>query len=172
MGARTPRLLFTATLGAAIAVWAAHPLPVAGQTSANSDEDRQLLGTWKLNLAKSKFDPGPPPMSETRVFEAWETDGVKMTITVVGADGTRGTLGFSNHYDGKDYKLTGSPDFDTVAAKRVGANTVAFTLKRSGKVVETGRDVVSKKGKVRTLTATGMTSQGQKVNVVAVYDKQ
>jgi hypothetical protein len=51
MGARTPRLLFTATLGAAIAVWAAHPLPVAGQASANSDEDRQLLSPLDHGLA-------------------------------------------------------------------------------------------------------------------------
>jgi hypothetical protein len=33
------------------------------------------LGTWKLNLAKSKYDPGPAPLSDTRVYEAWEGDG-------------------------------------------------------------------------------------------------
>lgn len=67
------------------------------------------LGTWKLNVAKSTFDPGPPWKSETRVFEAWETDGIKYTSTGVLADGTRFTVGFSAHYDGKDYKVTGTP---------------------------------------------------------------
>ena len=67
------------------------------------------LGTWKLNLAKSKFDPGPAPKSRTEVYEAWETDGITFTGTTVQADGTRATAGFSAHYDGKDYKLIGTP---------------------------------------------------------------
>ena len=28
--------------------------------------DDPLMGTWKLNLAKSKFQPGPPPKSIVR----------------------------------------------------------------------------------------------------------
>jgi hypothetical protein len=48
-----------------------------------------ILGTRKLNMAKPKFDPGPPPMSKTDVFEVWDTDGVKETVTMVLADGTR-----------------------------------------------------------------------------------
>ena len=27
-----------------------------------------VLGTWELNLAKSKFSPGPAPKSETRTY--------------------------------------------------------------------------------------------------------
>ena len=65
---------------------------IGGTALAQSDSS---LGHWKLDLAKSKYDPGPPPMSETRVYEAWETDGVKATHTRVQADGTRVTAGFS-----------------------------------------------------------------------------
>ena len=111
-------------------------------------------------------------MSETRVYEAWETDGVTATHTRVQADGTRVTLGFSAHYDGKDYKFMGSPDFDTVALKRVDANTTDATLKKGGKVVQRTKVVVSNNGKVRTLTTTGTDAKGQKVNNVQVYDKQ
>ena len=28
------------------------------------------IGTWKLNVAKSKFNPGPGSKSETRTYEA------------------------------------------------------------------------------------------------------
>src|SRR5689334_10523879 len=28
------------------------------------------VGTWKLNVAKSTFKPGPPPIAETRVYKA------------------------------------------------------------------------------------------------------
>jgi hypothetical protein len=89
----------------------------------------------------------PPPMSEARVYEAWETDGVKATHTRMQADGTRVTLGFSAHYDGNDYKYTSSPDYDIIALKRVDANTIEATLKKGGKVVQTTKDVVSSSSK-------------------------
>jgi hypothetical protein len=130
------------------------------------------LGTWKLNLVESKFDPGPPSASETAVIEAWETDGIKSTGTRVLPDGTSVTVGWSAHYDGKDYKVTGMPDLDTIAYKRVDANTLGFTGKKNGKVVGTGTVVVSDNGKIRTTTGTMMNAKGQKVNIVAVYDKQ
>jgi hypothetical protein len=38
--------------------------PQVGLTQSNP-----LIGTWKLNLAKSKFSPGPPPKSQTLTFE-------------------------------------------------------------------------------------------------------
>ena len=130
------------------------------------------LGTWKLNVDKSKSDD-QGPRAATVVSEPWETDGVKQTATILLADGTRATGGFSAHYDGKDYKITGSPDFDTVAyTKRVDANTLEFALKNDGKVVQTGKAVVSNDGNMRTITVTGVNAKGQKVNSVMVYDKQ
>jgi hypothetical protein len=148
-------------------------LVVFGATAlAQSDA---ILGTWTLNVAKSKYNPGPPPMSETIVNESWDTDGLRYTITTVQADGTRVTSGSSVHYDGKDYKVTfttGIPDVDTVAARRVDANTVTYTNKKGGKVVETGKAVVSNNGKVFTITWTEINAQGQKEVGVEVYDKQ
>jgi hypothetical protein len=140
--------------------------------TALAQSSNTTLGNWKLNLAKSKYDPGPPPMSETRVYEAWETDGVKATYTRVQADGTRITLAWAAHYDGKDYKYTGSPDFDTIALKRVDANTTDATLKKGGKVVQTTKGVVSSDGKTRTTTTTGTNPKGQRINNVAVFDRQ
>jgi hypothetical protein len=135
-------------------------------------QNNPIIGTWKLNLAKSKLDPGPPPMSETRVFEAWETDGVKGTFTRVLADGTHVTIGFAFHYDDKDYKVTGTRDVDVTAHKRLDPTTVAFTLKKGGNVVQTGKDVFSKNGRIWTSTGTGMNTKGQKVHNVLVLDKQ
>jgi len=37
------------------------------------------VGTWKLNLAKSTYSPGPAPKSQTLTIEAWGEDGVKYT---------------------------------------------------------------------------------------------
>jgi hypothetical protein len=130
------------------------------------------LGTWKLNIARSTYDPGPPPKSDTRVNEPWETDGYTQIVTVVQADGTHTDARLSAHYDGKDYQVTGWPDADTIAVKRVDANTIDFTLKRDGKVVETGNIVLTDNGKTRTITTRGANAKGQRVNIVAVYDRQ
>jgi len=46
------------------------------------------------------------------------------------------------------------------------------TLKKSGKVVSNARRVVSKDGKVMTLTITGTGPKGEKMHNVGVYEKQ
>jgi len=130
-----------------------------------------LYGTWKLNLTKSTYDPGPPPMSVTRVIEAWENDGIKETAIVVQADGTPITGSLSMHFDGKDYK-SANPNFDTTAFKRDNANSFTSTMKRDGKVVGTAKYVVSDDGKIATETLTGTNRKGQQVHNVTVFDKQ
>jgi hypothetical protein len=49
---------------------------------------------------------------------------------------------------------------------------VEFTRKKGGKVVQTGTNVVSKDGKTRTISSKGFDAKGQKINNIAVYDKQ
>ena len=68
--ARLSRVLSLILLGSAFAVWAADP----------------VLGTWELNVAKSKYNPGPAPKSQTRIYEALP-EGMKVTIKTVNADG-------------------------------------------------------------------------------------
>jgi hypothetical protein len=130
------------------------------------------IGKWKLNVAKSTYEPGPVPKSEIRVYEVWEKDGVKATITTVAADGTSATRSYTAHYDGKDYTYLGTPDYDTVALKRIDANTTEATQKKRTKVVATTRTVVSADGKTRTVTTTGVNARKQKFHNVAVFDRQ
>src|SRR5262245_65983626 len=47
------------------------------------------LATWKLNVAKSKFSPGPPPKAQTVTFLA-AGQGVKGVIDGVAPDGKIG----------------------------------------------------------------------------------
>jgi hypothetical protein len=129
------------------------------------------IGTWKLNLAKSKYSPGPPPKSQTLKFEAWE-DGVKYTADGIGADGKPTHGEFAAKYDGKDYPFTGNPDADTISYKRVDANTVEAVTKKDGKTTISAKAVISADGKTRTLTMTGKNAKGQDVNNTVVYDKQ
>jgi len=129
------------------------------------------MGTWKLNVSKSKYTPGPPPKSATVKYEASE-GGYKRTGESVEADGKRTGFEYTAKYDGKDYPVTGSELFDAIAVKRVDDNTVEATLKKGGKVVSSAKRVVSKDGKVMTITIRGTNAKGEKTNNVAVYDKQ
>jgi len=47
-----------------------------------------------------------------------------------------------------------------------------FTIKKGGKIVDTGRLVVLKDGKSRTVTVGGTTPKGKKFRNIVVYDKQ
>ena len=129
------------------------------------------VGTWKLNTAKSKYSPGPAPKSATITYEE-TADGIKRMGESVEADGTKTSFEYTAKYDGKDYPVTGSDTFDMIALKRINDRTTQATLKKSGKVVSTARRVVSKDGKMLTLTITGTNAKGQKMKNIAVYDKQ
>jgi hypothetical protein len=128
-------------------------------------------GTWELNLAKSTFSPGPPPKSLTRTFEVTGAD-VKYTLKGIDAEGKPTLVQFTAKYDGKDYPVTGSPDFDAISLKRVDAVSTEATLKKGGKAVQTSTRVVSKDGKTLTLTVKGTNAKGQAVNNVTVFDKR
>ena len=128
------------------------------------------IGTWKLNEAKSKFSPGAPK-NQTAVYAA-AGDNVKVTVDGIDSAGKSLHNEWTGKFDGKDYALTGSPTGDTRSYKRVNDRTLTFTEKKGGKVVTSGRVVVSVDGKSRTVTATGTNEQGQKINTTAVYDKQ
>jgi hypothetical protein len=132
------------------------------------------VGTWKLNVAKSKFGSAPAPKSQTQTVEA-QGNGAKYSVEGVAADGSRIAYSFTTNYDGKDSPISGAgfPNgADTIAVKRVDANTDTATWKKAGKVVGTNRIVVSKDGKVRTFTAKGTDEQGQATSATVVWDKQ
>jgi hypothetical protein len=144
---------------------------VAAVASIGSAQNDPRVGSWKLNLAKSKYDPGPASKSDMRTYEA-DGDGVKATVKIVSATGDATTRTYSAKYDGKDYPETGNPAVDTIALKRINASTQEATLKKKGRVVQTARTVFSKDGKVMTLTINGTNASGQPVKDVMVFDKQ
>ena len=129
------------------------------------------MGTWKLNVSKSKYTPGPPPKSGMLKYEASE-GGVKRTGETIEADGKKTGFEYTAKYDGTDYPVTGSEYFDTIAIKRIDDNTAEATLKKAGTVVRNAKRVISKNGKVMTITMSGTNDKGEEIKNVSVYDKQ
>ncbi len=132
------------------------------------------LGTWKFNAAKSKTTSASSPVkSRTEVYEATPDGGVKVTRTQQLANGTTFNFTYTFKYDGKEYPVTGG-QFDTISVKRIDANTTSFEVinKKDGTYHQTGRNVISKDGKTRTLTAKGTDDAGKPVVATVVFDKQ
>jgi hypothetical protein len=130
-----------------------------------------VVGTWQLNLAKSKFSPGPAPKTDTRTYTE-SADGITMTWTSVAADGKEMVVKSTFKADGKDYPLTGSPNFDALTLKRVDSHTIHSTQKKGGKVVGETKRSVSKDGKELTLASKGTGPNGVAYDNVMVYDRK
>ena len=158
----------TLTLGVVLALGVVLGADIATLSAQASDP---RMGTWKLNVAKSKYSPGPAPQALTVKVEP-SGQGEKVAAEFVNADGTRTTTQYTANFDGKDNPLTGSQIADAVSLKRIDARTTDRTDKKGGKVAQTLRRVVSKDGKTMTVTTKGTNAQGQAVNNVAVFAKE
>ncbi|HUA18848.1 MAG TPA: hypothetical protein VMB25_08895 [Bryobacteraceae bacterium] len=152
-----------------------------GMTPLFSAQDAAAVGTWKLDSAKSKYSPGTPPASATMTIQE-QSDGLKTTYQEVEADGSHNGYEYAASYDGKDYPLTvsGTPTWhaeelsgaEAVVLRHAGGNSYSLLLKNSKGVVMTIRSVVSKNGKVMTVTAFGADASGKTMSSVSVWDKQ
>ena len=128
------------------------------------------MGTWKLNEAKSKINPGAPK-NTTVVYED-AGDSVKVTVDGVDGDGNPTHSEWTGKFDSKFYPVTGDPTSDTRSYRKVNNHTLALTGKKNGKQTLSGRIVVSANGRMRTVTTTGRDSKGKRFSSRAVYDKQ
>jgi hypothetical protein len=125
------------------------------------------IGTWKLNVAKSTYQQGKAPSSETRTYLATDDGGIQLTASALLPSGTKQPSGYRAKFDGKDYPYSGVAG-DTIAMTGDGW-TADATIKMGGKVTQTSHSVLSKDGK--TMTQTTKTASGNPVST-RVYDKQ
>lgn len=129
-----------------------------------------IVGTWTLNVAKSKFNPGPAPKAGTRVYT--ESAGLyTLDQKITGADGKE--VPFQVQYrDGQDVPLTGANGIDSIHATKVSANTWNFSIKSGGKEVGHVHRTVSADGKVLTVHNTGKQPSGVTSDDTLVFDKK
>ncbi len=129
-------------------------------------------GTWKLDVAKSKYDPGPAPKSSTIKAEATKDGGLKQTQEQVTAAGETRHIEVTAMFDGKDAAVKGNPEVDTQSFKKIDDRNYEVTAKKGGKVVTVSKVAISADGKTRTTTQTGTNPQGKKVSNTIVYARQ
>jgi len=134
--------------------------------------DNSVAGTWKQNLAKSKYNPGPAPtIPATLRIEAVE-GGEKLYVDGVGADGTAASWNYTATYDGKPVPVKGSPYGDMASLKKIDEKTSQITYTKAGKVTRISKRTVSSDGKTLTIAAKGTNAKGEKYNNVSLFEKQ
>jgi hypothetical protein len=132
--------------------------------AAQAMESGPFVGTWKLNLAKSKFKPGPAPKSQTVTI----APKGEFTVQEVLSEGTSRTWSFT-------------PSGDS-AVPVEGLENTTVLHKRSGHVTEDswnskdgakskGRGVLSRDGNTVTYTQTGTDKDGRPFHNVTVYER-
>jgi hypothetical protein len=146
------RLLLTAVLGATIAFGGSDP----------------LIGTWKLNVAKSRFS-GPVPQSQIRTYEV-APKGLIVTTITIDSLGKTSTNSFSAQYDGTAFPVTGIAGATEMALRRVDERTATISLTHAGKVIANAERVISPDSRTMTITYEG--SEANPLNTVSIYDKQ
>jgi hypothetical protein len=129
------------------------------------------IGTWKLNVAKSKYVPGPMPKSNVITIAA-SGSGYHVTAKGEDAAGKPTGIDYTVASDGKDSPVKGAPAYDTTSLKRTDANTTEQLRKKEGKTVQTATRKISADGKTMTVTTRGKDESGRTLNTVAVYDRQ
>jgi hypothetical protein len=163
---RMKRILVLASLVALSLAAAGSALPQSNSAQNNPD-----IGVWKLNVAKSKYVPGPGPRSQTRTVVP-QPDGKGVKVTIEGVSGSGKTINYSyvTNYDGQDSPLTGvgfPSGANTIAVKRISANSTTQTDKKDGQVILQVTRVVSKDGKVETIHG-----KGKGITNLVIYEKQ
>ena len=158
------RTILTGTFAAAVLL-----LPCLHIRAAESADP--ILGTWKLNLYKSKYIPGPAPRSQTRTYRQ-TPNGIVCTIDTVDPQGRKlPPIEFEEKYDGNYYPVKGSSVGDALALTRINDYLSEATIRHAGMVVAVTRRIITDNGKTLVLIYQE-TSPEHPVDNVIVYDRQ
>ena len=130
------------------------------------------LGTWRVDLAKSKYNPADLAPKSVTVKSSAVGKGLNVVVDVVDFTGKPLHYEYTAMYDGRDVPVKGDPGRDTTAMKRIDDLTFEQTNKKDGKTTTVSRYVYTRDGKSRTQTTTGMNPQGQKINNTVVWIRQ
>jgi hypothetical protein len=137
-----------------------------------SQVDALWLGEWRLNLAKSTYNPGPAPYLRAAYRIQPHADGVRVVYDMVRPRGGVIHLEWTGRFDGQDYPMQGVEEAITYAYRRVGGRTYEIVMKVDDQPTATSRATVSATGDVITTSTAGRDARGARVTTVTVYEKR
>lgn len=168
--------------GAALAVVMAVP---PSHAAAQATEEHPIVGTWRLNLDKSSFEPGPGPQAVSRQFGIDDEGFLVSVRATVAPNGNPSFAMARAKLDGQDYAVwtngslyaflaEGARPGATASFERIGDRTLRLTQKDAEGVVgplSPNTWEVSSDGSTLTVTTTGTNQNGVEVRNVEVYDR-
>jgi hypothetical protein len=143
------------SLGFAVSAWGADP----------------FVGTWKLNIGKTKVITGLSPKEGT-ITKRLEGDHYIVTESNTFGNGTHVAVRSIEPIDGGKIKYEQGRSESTDIVKRLNRNTREYTRTRGGKVVLTEQLIISKDGASMTDRAKGTNAQGEPFDRIEVWEKQ
>ena len=134
-----------------------------------------FVGTWKLNLAKSKTE-GWTPRSQTQVYEDWGGGLGHALFEGTDAQGKPMLVMYVARYDGKAYPFlirgaTVACTMSLTPMEPVDGRTVAFRVLADGRPSLTGTTQIAADGKSLAIIYK-TNNMGEPSSAVLVYDKQ
>lgn len=130
-----------------------------------------FTGTWKLNVAKSKYDGIPAPKEQTVTYTV-KGAGYHYEAKGVAADGKPIASSFDYVKDGEEIKATGFPMWDGLVLKNGKSDNSTAELRRGGKTIGTVTRTMAKDGKSLVVAGTATTPDGKKATYHSHYDRQ
>ncbi len=127
-----------------------------------------FAGTWKLRVGS----PGTLQVKSFVLRIDSHERGQVCTYDLVDADGQNYHAEMTPKFDGNDYRVTGAPVADTVSLSRINSKTLDYFWKKGGHEVERWRSVVSRDGKLLTVTLRKRDARGAYHTIISVWDKQ
>jgi hypothetical protein len=151
-------------VGATLLVLAA---PASQASQRAPVDETSLVGTWVLDLSRSKYFPGPPPRSETRTYTA-TPEGVRGVVKRLLADGRVETMEYLANYD-NEIAVTGTVPYDALKLTKVDEFTSEAVLTHAGLVYGTAKRVISRDGKTMTIA---FQRRDTTISNTAIYRRQ
>ena len=134
-------------------------------------QNQLFVGTWNVDVSKSRYEPGAAPKSETLRFEP-VGEGFKVSLDGLNQQGRYHSEAIGK-FDGVDVPVVATPARQaafTYAFSRIDDRTWEIVIKVNGERRLTVRNVVSEDGKTMRGVST-VINRGQ-INQIVIYEKQ
>ena len=145
---------------------------LACASAAGAEDLKSIVGTWKLNVAKSKTEAWTAK-SQTRVYEDWGGGLLHLHGEGTDAQGNPTMQEYAARFDGKAYPYVfrGAASASTITNTRVDGRTFKFIVLADGKTSYTGTHAMAADGKSFTQSYT-TNGKGEPSSAVLIYEKQ
>jgi hypothetical protein len=133
--------------------------------------DDAFLGSWEMDPAENRYEAGQPPLSggytivrdgaDYRFFMAWTN-----------ADGQPFQMEYRTTPDGVAYPYENPAVADIIKTTRIDDFTLETETTKGGKIIATGRRVLSPDGQTMTIIQSGLRPDGTSFTNLSVYRRK